>query len=81
MSSPQPAPTPAVVECEAASGITPFVHNLGGPVDVIGITAEGETIGVIANPITDDEVEVVDPTGTAVRLRATPAAEEEQETP
>lgn len=70
----------AVAECDVPfqQDIIAFVHRLGGPVDVVGLTAEGEQIGVIANPITADEVEVVDPTGTAVRLRATPAADDEE---
>lgn len=68
---------PISVTCEAAGTVTPFVHNLGGPVDVIGYDATDERVGVIVNPITDDEVEVIDPSGLAIRLVATPAVPED----
>lgn len=69
-----------VAECDVPTeqDIVSFVHRLGGPVDVVAFDAEGNRVGVIANPITDDEVEVVDPTGLAVRLRATPAVEDDE---
>lgn len=77
------SPATVAVECDVptAQTVTAFVHRLGGPVDVIGFDAEGDRVGVIVNPITADEVEVIDPTGTAVRLRATPAADEDDAQP
>lgn len=63
-------------ECESTGVVTAFVHNLGGDVDVIGYDDAGDRVGVIVNPITDNEVEVIDSTETAVRLVATPAADE-----
>jgi hypothetical protein len=72
------APT-ATAECELAAlqDSHRFMHRLGGPVDVVGYTPEGDRIGVIVVEIDEDEVEVVDNTGTAVRLVATLLPEEE----
>lgn len=71
----------ASVECDVPAGqpIVEFMHRLNGPVDVIGYDAEGNRIGVITNPITDDEIEVVDVTGTVIRLVATLAPAEPED--
>lgn len=71
-----PEPTTARIEVEPAGVITPIRHRLGGPVDVIGYDATGERVGVIVNPIDEDEVDVIDNTGLAVKLVVTPAVED-----
>lgn len=60
----------AELAVDGSEDIIAWKHRLGGPVAVIGYDAAGNRIGVIDNPITDDEVEIVDVTGTVVRLVA-----------
>ena len=65
---------------ETAEGIIPFVHGLGGDVVVTAYAANGESIGyLMANPISDDEVEVAALSGTVTRLVAVPRPPEEDE--
>ena len=59
-------------ECTSDGQVTAFVHNLGTlDVVVTGFDAAGERVGVIVNPITENEAEVIDPGENAVRLVAT----------
>jgi hypothetical protein len=59
--------------------IIEFIHRLGGPVDVVGYDQQGMRVGVIANEISPDEVEVIDVAGTAFRLVASRTVDDEQD--
>ena len=59
------------VDLESDEQIVPFVHNLGGEVDVQGYDAAGNPVGhVVTIPVTAMEVEVVVLPGTVARLTA-----------
>lgn len=76
--------TPDSVETEvpAQADIVSVLHRFGGPADIVGYGSTGERVGyVTAVEISPDETEVVVVPGTIARLVATPAVEEDEETP
>lgn len=79
MSEQQVEPRSVEIDVQPGVGIVEFVHDLGGPVDVVAYTHDGTRVGyLMANPITDDEVEVVlVPDVPYARLVATLVVEED----
>lgn len=60
-------------EVGAQADVVEFVHGLGGPVIVTAYAADGAQVGyLMANEISDDEVEVWVVPGTVARLVAVP---------